>query len=162
MLPNHGRTRRTGDFFGHGEVKLNASERLVETSLMNSRRVGDPLDTRDKPIARAEGEVFVQVPVAINVDLGRKLAVPRGSDEKVHVRWPIAMSAHRLQKFFDLAAGRARVAVRHDRAEAIAAILIRLDTAPKVVSFLRRIEMRVIAHRVGVPYVHDGSGNRLA
>src|SRR5216684_1031411 len=161
MLAGNDRGWRAGDLLIHNEIEVDPRKRLVEASLMDLTCVANALDMRDQLVAGAECEIIVQILVARDVDLGRELAVAGGRDEEVHVRRPVAMAVQRLQQLLGLAAGRTGVAARHDRTESGAAILVRLDSATEVIGRLRRVEMRVVAHRVGMPDVNHGAGDRL-
>jgi hypothetical protein len=83
MLAGDDRGRRTGDLLGHREIEADARERLVEAGLVDLMWVGNALDARDQFVAGAEGEIVVQVLVALDIDLGRELAVAGGGDEEV-------------------------------------------------------------------------------
>src|SRR5262245_44002194 len=78
MLTGDDSGRRAGDFLRHREIKPDAGEGFVETSLVNLCCIANALDTRDQLVARAKGEIVVQVFVAVDVDLGRELAIAGG------------------------------------------------------------------------------------
>ena len=93
----------------------------------------DLLDRRDQLVAGGEGEVVVQVFVAVDVDLRRQLAVARRRDEEVDVRRTLPVPAELVEQRLGLAVRRAGVARGQDRAEAVAALGVGLDTAAQVV-----------------------------
>src|SRR5438094_2355224 len=78
MLAGDDRGRRAGSLLGHREIEADAGERLVEAGLVDLTWVGNALDARDQFVAGAEGEIVVQVLVALDIDLGRELAVAGG------------------------------------------------------------------------------------
>ena len=57
-------TRLAGDLLDYPAIKMDAGERLVETSLVDLTCVSDPLDAGDQFIAGAEGKIVVKVLVA--------------------------------------------------------------------------------------------------
>jgi hypothetical protein len=67
------------------EVEGDVGERRIQASRTRFRRVARAAHFRDQAIARREGEVVVQVFVAIDVDLRRQLPKTRCSDEEVDV-----------------------------------------------------------------------------
>src|SRR5271163_3977851 len=73
-----------------------------------------------------------------------------------------AVPAKLVQELLCRSFGRAGVARRQDRAEAIPTLGIGLDAAAQIVLRLGRVEERVAAERVGVPDVDNGAGHRLA
>jgi hypothetical protein len=84
---------------GQGEVELDFRER-VQFPIKNQAgviesfhllRVFVPDDLRDKPLARCESEVIVQVLVAGDVDLGRQVTMSRRRNEEMDVRRPLPM-----------------------------------------------------------------------
>src|SRR5262245_48753709 len=63
--------RCSGDLLGQREIELDAGERLVEAELVDLCRLSNALHSGDEFIASAEGEIVVQVLVAVYIDLGR-------------------------------------------------------------------------------------------
>src|SRR4051794_28082168 len=162
MLPVDHSHWRGNDLSGEFEIEPDTGERLAETGPVNLTLVDDALDLRDQFVPGAEREIVVQVFVTVNIDLGREFPMTGSGYEEVDVRRPVAMPSHRLQQLLGLAARRTGVAARHDRTEAVAAVLVGLDPATEVVGCLRWIEMRIVSHRICVPHIDDGAGNRVA
>jgi hypothetical protein len=88
---NDGR-RRASDLAGDPEVEADAHERPVETHLVDFSSVGDALGRRDQIVARAEGEVVVQILVAVDIDLRRELGIAGRRDEEADVRRPLPVT----------------------------------------------------------------------
>src|SRR4029453_12591636 len=88
MLTSDDCDRRGGDLLGHREIEADAGERLVEASLVDLAGVGDALDARDQLVAGAEGKIFVQVLVAIDIYLSRELAITGCGDKEMNARRP--------------------------------------------------------------------------
>src|SRR5215468_1718739 len=133
MLTVHDRVRRAGGFPGQPEIEANAGKRLVETGLVDFLGVRHALHRRDQIVARSECEIIVEILVAVDVDLRRELATARRRHEEVDVRRTLAMATKLGQQLLRIRAGRAAVARRHDRTEAVAAFGIGLDSPTKIV-----------------------------
>src|SRR3984957_6795655 len=79
-LAQGGRGFRRG---GGRQIELDPRERRVEPSLVNLVRLGHALHRRNEIVARPEGEVVVQIVVAVNVYLRGELAIAGRLDEEV-------------------------------------------------------------------------------
>src|SRR6516165_2624405 len=145
MLAVHDRARRASGFSGQSEIEPNTGERLVEAGLVDFLSVRHALDRRDQIIPGPESEIIVQILVAIDVDLRRKLAIARRRHEEVDVCRTLAMATEFCQQLLRIRAGRAAIARRHDRTEAVATFAIGLNAPTQIVGRLRRTEERIEA-----------------
>src|SRR5215510_91108 len=114
MLASDNGGRCSGDLLDEREIESDPGEGFIEPELVDLSCIGNAIDSGDQFVASAEGEIVVQVFVAVYIDLGRELAIAGGADEKMDMRWPITMATHRLQQLLRLATGRTGVAVWHN------------------------------------------------
>ena len=77
------RRRSASDFLDNTEIELDPRERRIEPSFVNLARLGHALHRRNEIVARPEGEVVVQIVVAVNVYLRGELAIAGRLDEEV-------------------------------------------------------------------------------
>ena len=87
-----GRGRGGGLGMQH-EVEGDRGIGVVQPVRPDAHGVGHLLDRRDQFVAGREGEVVVQVLVAVDVDLRRELPVAGRRDEEVDMRRPVAVTA---------------------------------------------------------------------
>jgi hypothetical protein len=137
------------------EVEGNLGERGVQTPRTHFHRVGKAAHFRDQAVACGEGEVVVQVFVAVDVDLRRQLPIARCGDEEVDVSRTPPVPAELVEQFLRRTVRRAGVARGQDGAETVAALGIGLDATAEIVFRLRWVEEGIAAERVGVPDVDD-------
>src|SRR5665213_360893 len=149
-------------FLDQREVKPDRGVRFAEAGLPDGLRIGDPDHGRNQFLARAEGEVVKEILVALDVELGREVAVAWRLDEEMNVRRALAMTPNPVDQGLRRSVGGTAVAARHDRTETVPAVPVGLNAAAEVVSRLRRAEERVEAHRVGVPDIDDGARHGVA
>src|SRR5260370_38588977 len=95
MLAVTHRPWRTCNLAGDPEVETDAHKRLLQSSLVDLGRIGDPLHRWDQVVAGAEGKVIVHIFVAVDVDLRSELPMARCRDEEVDVRRAIGSSLRR-------------------------------------------------------------------
>jgi hypothetical protein len=61
----------SGDLLDHREIEPDPGERLVEVALVDLCSICNAFDSGNQFVASAEGEIVVQVFIAIYIDLGR-------------------------------------------------------------------------------------------
>src|SRR5258708_6800356 len=140
MLAMHDRARRAGGFPGQFEIEPNTGERLVMAGFVDFLGVRHTLDQRDQIIPGSESEIILQVPVALDVHLPRELATTLRRHKEMDMCRTLAMATELRQQLLRIRAGRAAVAGRHDRTEAVATFATGLDAPTQVVGRLRRTE----------------------
>ena len=94
---------------GQGEVELDFRERCIQFLLFHLLRVFVPDDLRNKPLARCESEVVVQVLVAGDVDLRRQVTMSRRRYEEMDVCRSLPMTAKLVQQALGRSVGRTAV-----------------------------------------------------
>ena len=119
-------------------------------------------DFRDQLVTGGVGEIVVQVLIAVEVDLCGQVTMIRRRDEEMHVRRTLAVTTQLIEQLLGRTVRRAAVTRRHDAAEAVATFGVGDDAATQVEFGLRGIEVRISAAGIGVPDIHNRTGQRFA
>ena len=133
MRARHHRVWRVGALTMQDEVERDLGEWCIQPAGTHFRRVGRAAHFRDQAIAGGEGEVVVQVFVAVDVDLCCQLAITRCGDEEVDVGRAPPVPTELVEQLLRRTLRRAGVARWQNRAKAIAALGIGLDTPAEIV-----------------------------
>src|ERR1700730_15852551 len=134
----HHRAWRVGALTMQNEVEGDLGERRIQAARTLFLWVRKAVHFRDQAVARGEGEIVVQVFVAIDVDLRRQLSIARCGDEEVDVGRPPSVPAELVEQLLRRALRRAGISRRQNGAETVAALGIGLDAAGQIVFWLRR------------------------